>query len=355
MNLKVSSFGCCCALLFLGAGNLVEGTAKAQGDTRHTRAIELSETNNTEVLKRLNQLGDKKDEYKELEEEWSKPFESLAVEGQTGGALAPYYAPPSARAVPNKRVKELLERQKNWTLTPTDLISANGGQDWSGTSSLQADGQDKKSSSIKQFYDAMPDGGRAGSNNSTDEERSGDRRQSMFREELTTPEDPTLPAGVRDEARQLRKLLNEQAAGTDASGYARTEPRSTLSDFFGFGDHTQTRAEMEAQQTHTRDLQALYGIASGSSPGSLRMNALTPTYSSVTPVNAGGLPSATPAQPDTSFSTPGTPTSVWSPSATPDLNAPLHQWNPMYNPQELPKPTPVQPITAPVEFPRRKF
>jgi hypothetical protein len=354
MNLKVSSIGCCCALLFLGAGNLVEGTAKAQGDTRHTRAIELSETNNPEVLKRLNQLGDKKDEYKELGEEWSKPFESLSVEGQAGGSLAPYYAAPSARAVPNKRVKELLERQKNWTLTPTELISANAAQDWTGASGLQTDSQEKKSSSIKQFYDAIPDSSRAGSNNSTDEERSSDRRQSMFREELTTPEDPTLPAGVRDEARQLRKLLNEQAS-TDASGYVRTESRSTLSDFFGFGDHTQTRAEIEAQQTHTKDLQALYGIASGPSPDGLRMNALTPAGSSVTPINPGSLPSAAPAQPNAPLSTPGIPTSVWSPSATPDLNAPLHQWNPMYTPQELPKPTPVQPITAPVEFPRRKF
>jgi hypothetical protein len=353
MNLKVSIFGCCSALVFLGAGGLVESTVQAQGNTRHTRAIELSETNNTEVLKRLNQLGDKKDEYKELGDEWSKSLESLSVPDQANGSWARYYAAPAARAIPNKRVMELLERHKNWTLTPSDLISASGSQDWSQSS----DGQEKnKSSSVKQFYDAIPDNKRGASNNGMDEERSSGRKEWMLKEELNTPEDATLPAGVRDEAQQLRKLLIDQTR-TDPSGYAATETRSTLSDFFGFGDRTQTRAEIEAQQTHTKDLQALYGIASPAASSDLRMNALTPAGGSTVPVAPVGLPSTTAPRPDSTFSTFGTPpTSVWSPSA-PSFNAPLRQWNPINTPQtpELPKVTPQQPIASPVEFPRRRF
>jgi hypothetical protein len=360
MEFKVSSFGCCCVLALWGAGGLVQSTALAQGETRHTRAIELSETNNTEVLKRLNQLGDKKDEYKELGDEWSKSFGAVSAESPESGALTPYYARPGARAIPTKRVKDLLERQKNWTLTPTDLISANGSQDWSQSSGLQTDGQEKtKSSSVTQFYNAMSENSRAGSNNGgQDDERAGGRKQSMFRDELNTVEDPTLPAGVRDEAQQLRKLLTDQAS-TGASGNVPTETRSTVSDFFGFGAGTPTRAETAAQQTRMKDLQALYGIASSPTPSSsdLRMNALAPAASAGSPIGPGGLPAATALRPDSTLSTLGARPSIWSPGAASTLDTPFHQWNPMYTPQtpELPKATSPQPIAPAVEFPHRKF
>src|SRR6266478_2571631 len=121
MSFRLSSLGCCLTLALFGGVSLVSSGAYAQGESRPRRALELSETNNTEVLSRLNQLTDKKEGLKELQGEWNKSFESSLENRANGGALQPQYAPPRPAPISSKRMKDLLERKRSWMLTPDDL------------------------------------------------------------------------------------------------------------------------------------------------------------------------------------------------------------------------------------------
>src|SRR5215471_2494253 len=127
MSFRLSSLGCCLTLAVFGS-SLVTRT-EAQTESRPRRAIELAETNNTEVLTRPNQLTDKKEAFKEPEGEWKKAFESLSLENRAE-SMAPQYVPPRPAPVPNKRMKDLLERKRNWMMAPEDLLPENSGEDW---------------------------------------------------------------------------------------------------------------------------------------------------------------------------------------------------------------------------------
>src|SRR3974390_2024547 len=140
MSFRLSSLECCLTLAFFAGVTFVSTSAYAQGESRPRRSIELSETNNTEVLSRLNQLTEKKAGLKELEQEWNKAFQSLSLDNRAGAAdVAPQYAPaPRPTVVPNKRIKDLLERRKNWMLTPDDLLPENSNDDWLSDSTTES-------------------------------------------------------------------------------------------------------------------------------------------------------------------------------------------------------------------------
>jgi len=75
MSFRLSSTGCCLALIFFGGADVVLNTACAQGVSHPKRAIEFSETNNTEVLSKLNQLNNESETARGLQDEW-KPWNS---------------------------------------------------------------------------------------------------------------------------------------------------------------------------------------------------------------------------------------------------------------------------------------
>ena len=105
--------------LSLMAASIGVSHAFAQGTPRPRRYIELTETNNAEILTNLNQLSTKKDGLRQLEDQLRLLKSSSSHKSFEDRYSLPYVA-PSPNVLPNKTVKELLER-KNWALTPDEL------------------------------------------------------------------------------------------------------------------------------------------------------------------------------------------------------------------------------------------
>ena len=78
-----------------------------------------------EVTTNLQQLMGQPDDLKQLEEELYRPLQSLAPESSLDGVVDLPTRPPATSVVQNKRVKDLLERRKNWVfMSPEDLLAA---------------------------------------------------------------------------------------------------------------------------------------------------------------------------------------------------------------------------------------
>src|SRR6266404_1250780 len=133
MSLRLSSFAYCLTLFLFGAANPVLNVSYAQGDSHHKRSIEFSETNNTEVLSKLNQLNNESETARGLQEEWSRPWESRSIQERARRAAGAPYAPPSTPRISTRRMKDLLDRQKNWMVTSDDLVPGNSKEDWMQT------------------------------------------------------------------------------------------------------------------------------------------------------------------------------------------------------------------------------
>lgn len=361
MSFRLSSLRDCLTLAFFAGACLFSTSAYAQGETRPRRAIELSETNNTEVLNRLNQLTDKKEGLKELQGEWSKAFESLSFENRANeGALPPQYTPPRPTPIPSKRMKEFLERKRTWMLTPDDLLPENSSDDWLNDAGNGSGRKDRNKSSLKQFSEALD---RRKTDNSKPDSMKGDEEGDLLKTPSLMPDnslqdDPSLPAGIRNSAKNLRSWLGNE---TEQSALNPVETRSTFEDFFGFGNNRPNQEQEKAQKAYLDRYQTevlgISGLSPSLSTPNPLMNALAPANSPLQAAYSGGLESAASGlKPDNLGQTAGTLNSVLTPLAVPDLNSKaLNQWNPLYT-TPRPDPPKTAPVTFPsMDFPRRRF
>jgi hypothetical protein len=359
MSFRLSSLGCCLTLAFFGGVTLFPNAARGQGDSRPRRAIELTETNNAEVLNRLNHLTEKKDGLKELPSEWNKAFGSLSLENRAtdGGGVAPQYTPPRPPPISNKRMKDLLERKRNWTLTPDDLLPENSGEEWLDTSDTGR--KHHNSNSLKQFSEGLDRRDKANSKQGdTKEDEDSDFLKSANPSANNLPQDdPNLPVEIKSTAKKLNSWL---ASDTTQAAFNPGETKSTFEDFFGFGKSAVPNLEQEKAQRDYIDryrTEVLGGSAflpSAAMPNPL-VNPLGAAASPIPPAYSGGLESASGLKSIISSPTVTSLGTVSSPVAVPDLNArALNQWNSMYNPRpELPKAAPLAVPT--LDIPRRRF
>src|SRR5512137_1118385 len=113
MSFRLSSLRFCSGAAALAVSGVLVGSAQA-GSRESGRSIEFSAPRSDEVTTNLHQLTSKKNGLKQLEEDLYRPLQSFAPKSSLEGVVAPPVRPPSSSVIESKRVKELLERRKNW-------------------------------------------------------------------------------------------------------------------------------------------------------------------------------------------------------------------------------------------------
>ena len=338
---------------------LMGNSGQAQGTPRPRRSLELSETNSAEILTNLNQLATKKDGLNQLEDQLQMLKQISARNPLEGRFSAPYVPPSSGRALPNKTIKDLLERKNNWGLTAEELGTAVSPSGSDPFAAYNEEKLDPKGASLEQFYDALNRGanGKQNSRGLSDNASGASAQKPIFRDNSDPSQDPSLPAGIRDKAQKLQDVVTTDPG----SIFNPTRTQASFENFFGLNGPSAAPDGLRAPQSSMESfMEQFKKVLEGPSQGTK----LDPALSSLLPDAAGRR--STPYQVQDQFSAPkhddlidSTPrpaTALVDRSTIPDFNsAVLNQWNPLYTTPkvELPK---ISPPTPPnFDFPRRKF
>lgn len=210
------------------------------GSRQGGKNIEFSDPKSGDLTTNLYQLRSKKDSLKQWEEDLSKSM------GTGANAAVPDELPPMAPSarpvVPNKRLKELMERRKfEFLLTPEDLAHTPTLREMLDVPEYGPDGMEQKPKSPLERYYERNDSKRTGAGKSIrsqDEETSGLGDALVSRDGSGGAEDSRLPAGLQGKQQVLRRLLEPE---TTANQLAPVAPnRSAFSDIFGLGQVTPT-------------------------------------------------------------------------------------------------------------------
>ena len=366
MSLVFSRSGALALLICLGVSGLPVSRTFGQGNQRPRRFIELSETNSAEVLTNLNQLTTRKEGLKELDDQL-RSFNQLSGKKSFEERFSLPYVSANVPVVPTKTLKELLDRRKDWGLTPdelapglsapdTDMLSVFGGD-------KVGDKTDDKTSSLQQFYDALNRSGptRQTTGRSSDNTGSGFTRQlNNGHDSLATSDDDRLPPGLRDQAKKLQEQIN----GDPSSIFNPTQPRSSFENFFGLtGNNTAVAsgtgsgAPKTSVDSFLDQFKKVMDSSSGLPQLDPKLQPLMQGVSAQTPVAVPGLDSLpTSTHHELTQTTPGEINRVLDQPTLPDFNsAVLNHWNPLYTPPKLELPKYTPPTPPDLVFPRRKF
>jgi hypothetical protein len=354
MCLGFSKLGLSLVLAAFAASSPLVNHALAQGKPQPRRSIELSETNSAEILTNLNQLTTKKDEFRQLDEQLRTLKGLSGLKSMEQGFSMPYAA-PAAR--PNKRMKDLLERQKNWSLTPEDINLSTGSAGSEVSTFDETDKMGSKHSSLQQFYNALNRStsdvpGRDGSAN----DKSASDKGSIFTQEKGTEDDSSLPPEIRAKTQRLKDVVNEDPS----SIFNPARPRSNFENFFGTSANTSTPDQATARKTSIDTFldQFKKGMDTSVAAG------MDPTLSAIVPEAGSSRKTLSPeltklpstAHHEASEPTPAKVNSVLDVTSVSDMNgAVLNQWNPLYTPPKIQLPKVTPPTPPNLDFPRRKF
>lgn len=244
MSIRLSSFWICPGAVAVVLCALMVCSAHA-ADRRRGRPIEFSSPSSDEVTTNLNQLTSKKDGLKQLEEDFYRPLQSFSPKSSLDGVVAPIPRTPTAPVIQSKRVKELLERRKNWVfMRPEDLVAEPTVEGILKAPDFGMDGREKTDSrSVEQFYQRLATKRPAASrlDQSKEDDLFGSVRKSSSSDETGAHDDSILPYGLKESVEALRNKFEPDKAG-DFS--ARSGTRSSFSDPFGLGDSTQSKEQM---------------------------------------------------------------------------------------------------------------
>jgi hypothetical protein len=248
MSFRLCTLQVCRATVTLALTGLLVCSARA-AERQRGRPIEFSVPRSGEVTTNLHQLTNKKDGLRQLEEDLYKPLQSFTPKSSLEGVVAPSVRPPAPSVMQNKRVKELLERRKNWVfMTPEDLVGGPTVDEILKTPQFGADGQEKKDlPAFERYYQRLA-AKRPAMNKPTqagDDELFGAPRKSNPQDNLASPDDSDLPSGLRESAEALKKLF--EPGGND-SPFARATAHSDFSDTFGLGANTLSKEQLHEHQ-----------------------------------------------------------------------------------------------------------
>ena len=148
-------------------------TALAQPAPRGS-AIKFSEPKKDTVSTNLNQYAEKaRDNLRRLEEESNRPLDMLgqADEERVVPALP---RPPAGPAIRSKRVRDLLDRQKNWQFaSPEEQLTGLTAEEIMGVPQFDEQGRKKPSvSTFERYYQSLTQT-QAGATNRLSDSRSG--------------------------------------------------------------------------------------------------------------------------------------------------------------------------------------
>ena len=177
----------------VGLGCLAAATAVAQRGQK----IEFSAPQDVMVNSNLHQLRPQPSQVRQLEEDLSKPFESLNPDSSLGPVIITPYRPPSRPAVRSKRAKEREELLKNWAfMNPDDLSKGPTPEEIFNVKEYDKDGQEKKpASAFERYYENL--NRKHGADRKKEKDDSGtDREKDKFNSSRS--KDPSLQDGLNN-------------------------------------------------------------------------------------------------------------------------------------------------------------
>ena len=193
----------------------------------------------------LHQLTIKKDGLKEMEEGHYRPLPSSTSQSSLDGVAAPLPSGPAPTVIQSKRVKELLDRRKNWVFTrPEDLLAEPTLEEILRAPEFGKDGREKKPvPALEQYYERLATKRPAANrpDQRKDDELFGPVKKSSSSDETAAHDDSDLPSGLNESAQALKKLFELDTGGGLS---AREGTRSRFSDPFGLGDNTLSKEQV---------------------------------------------------------------------------------------------------------------
>lgn len=260
MSFRLSSFSRCLPQLLVAVSVVAAGHARA-ADRGPGRSIEFSDPRSSDVITNLHQWSSRKDGLRQLEEDLDRPLRGLAPRSSLEGVIAP---PPPQQpvepAIANKRVRELIERQKYWAfMSLEDLLHTPTAEEVLKVPTYGPDGQVKKPlSPLERFYERLdPKGaGRAKPGLLGDDSLFGSTKAPSEREGLTAREEAELPGSLGTAEKDLRKALAPDAENATRPDLAN---RSIFSDIFGQGEVV-NRERSDAEKARMDEFKQLLGI-----------------------------------------------------------------------------------------------
>jgi hypothetical protein len=250
MSIRLTSPQVYLGSVVLAASLWLVCSAQAGGKERG-RAIEFSAPRSDEATTNLNQLTSKKDGLKQLEEDLYKPLQSFGPSSSLDGVAVPPPRAPAAPAIQSKRVKELLERRKNWVfMTPEDMLATPTLEDVLKTPQFGPDGREKTElPAFERYYGhlAAKRPGVAKSTQPNKEDLFGTLGKSTSRDERAPREDSNLPSGVRERAEELTRLSQP---GSIDSPFSQDVTHGNLSDTFGLGNNALSKQQVQAHKKY---------------------------------------------------------------------------------------------------------
>ena len=258
----------CCGAVALVVASAPVCSGQSAGRQR-TRPIEFSAPRSDEVITNLHQLTSRKDSLKQLEEDLYAPLQSFSPRSSLEGVVAPPPRPVRPSTIQSKRVKELLDRRKNWMfMTPEDLLSAPTVEKILNQPEYTTDGQEKKDlGPLEGYYE------RLASKRPTKPTPGLDNDEDIFStaKKLNAPgvdptrEEPELPGGLKESAEKLRSFL-----GDSGSPFSESETPSSYNDPFRVGHKPPTP---EQTQAHKKLMDQYRALLQPSAPSPLVVNA----------------------------------------------------------------------------------
>jgi hypothetical protein len=257
MTFRRSSRQICLAAAILAVSGLLVCNAQTGGKER-TRPIEFSRPRSDQGTTNLQQLLGKPDSLQQLEDESYRPLQPFAPQSSLDGVVAPRIRPPATAAIQNKRVKELLERRKNWVFSsPEDLLMAPTVEEILKKPALGPDGKEQKElPAFERYFERLISRRSAGNSlvPYKNDQLFGPPSQSSPREELAVREDSNLPSGVKERAEALKKLLD---GGGGDRPFGQGATHGTLADTFGLANNVLSKEQMQDHKKFLDDYRSV--------------------------------------------------------------------------------------------------
>jgi hypothetical protein len=318
---------------------------------------DVSQAGVSSILTNLNRTPPRKDGLKQLEDEFSKAWQSFSPKGSLDGIMAPQYdytPPPPRVVIPNRHTKDELERRKNWMFGNPDDPSSTSQDPFKPSDSVR---WGKEKSAFDELFEKLGGQRAAGRTKpSKDGSLSPTDRLPGTSDDSDLDDNAKLPSGIRESARTLRQKL----LGTDPSEklFSPGPSRNGLSELFAPSEeNTLSKKDIQAHKDYIERFRQVLDYTPPVPDGSKNSlgSSLAGTATPLQPY--GGFNSfRTPTPRDAVVASPGNINSIWNQATSPDLNANiLNQWNPLYAPPTPDPPKPYQFSSPTMEVPRRRF
>jgi hypothetical protein len=327
--------------LTLATTSFGPSTARAEGQT--AEPAEVTSTNARPTTARPDGL-------KRLEHDLFKPLQPFSSESPLESMTTPPVQLPNQRALPeSKRLKDLIERRKNWVFMNPDELIAGPASDLLGVKEYDRDGNAKeKLSPLEQFFQRE------------NQLRKANQKDKSDPNGRLEPDRAAVDEDERPDTSTYKSFGNVFEADQSKTNSTPSTSHTTLSDILGLNTGIESPEHVLARKARMEDYRQMLGLPGGTlGPASntvggpntynpfnpFAVNA-TPSQDIFKPSNLPGLAgqsSGSPSRPNGFDAIQAAINPVLTPAGVPDVSARLlnsSSLTPTLPTPEVPKPTP---------------